>query len=227
MQLLDNLKKVNDNIAAVRAKCGIGYDVALVAVTKTHPAQVVGEAVRAGLTQIGENRVQEAEGKFAALPGLVFTRHLIGHLQTNKANKAVEIFDWVQSVDSLELAGKLDRKASLLGKRLRVLIEVKTSDEAAKTGIAPELAGELAARVAGMQALELRGLMTVAPFTGVEADVRGAFSRLKRLFDDLVSAKLAPGFDTLSMGMSDDYLWAVEEGATMVRLGRTLFGERG
>ncbi len=226
MQVAENLRAVREKIERVRDVSGINYDISIVAVTKTHPSPVIVESVRAGLSEIGENRVQEAEAKFSEIKDIPFVKHLIGHLQSNKASKAAQLFDWIQSIDDAGLAEKVSRKALELGKTIRVLIEVKTSEEAAKTGIAPELAAELAGRIFELPALELRGLMTIAPFTSVEREVRKAFSSLYGLYEGLKSEYPAAKLDTLSMGMSDDYLWAIGEGSNMIRLGRTLFGAR-
>lgn len=227
MQLNETIEVIDGNIERALAKSGARHDVSIIAVTKTHPASVVREAVGAGLNLIGENRVQEAETKFAELTDLKFQKHLIGHLQTNKANRAAELFDWVQSLDSVELAGKLSRKASELGKTIRVLIEVKTSREDTKSGIGADGVAGLIDSILALPSLELRGLMTIAPFTRNEKDVRGSFSTLYALFEHLKTAYPPVNWDTLSMGMSDDYEWAIEEGSNMIRLGRVLFGERG
>ena len=195
--------------------------VRLIGASKTVPAPVLVQAVRAGLADLGENRVQEAEAKAPLLraeltDGAGPVWHLIGHLQSNKARKAVALFDWIHSVDSPRLAEGLDRIAQELGRAPQVLIEVNTSGEASKEGVAPEDAAALIALVAGLGSLRLAGLMTIGPTGG---DPRPAFRLLRRLRD-------AAGLDELSMGMSGDFEAAIEEGATMVRVGSALFGAR-
>ena len=218
-----------ERLAAVRARIAaaaerVGRDpesVRLIGASKTVPAGVLVQAVRAGLRDLGENRVQEAEAKAPLLradltDGAGPQWHLIGHLQSNKARKAVALFDWIHSVDSPRLADALDRIARELGRTPRVLIEVNTSGEASKEGVAPEAAPALIAHVAGLAAIRLVGLMTIGPLAG---DPRPAFRRLRGLRD-------AAGLAELSMGMSGDFEDAVEEGATMVRVGSALFGAR-
>ena len=198
-------------------------DVALVAVTKTHGPDVVRAAIDAGLTQIGENRVQEARPKIAAV-GPRARWHLIGHLQSNKANEAARLFDVIQSVDSEELAAKLGRAAAAEGKTLDVLLQINVGGEEQKSGVEPAGAQAVARAVAALPSLRLRGLMTVPPFLEPE-EVRPYFRTLRGLRDDLSAAY--ESCRELSMGMSEDFEVAIEEGSTMIRLGRALFGERG
>jgi len=218
-----------ERLEAVRARMQaaatrVGRDpasVRLIGASKTVPAGVLVQAVRAGLSDLGENRVQEAEAKAPLLrsdltDGAGPTWHLIGHLQSNKARKAIALFDWIHSVDSPRLADALDRIALELGRTPRVLIEVNTSGEASKEGVAPEDAPALIAHVAGLASLRLKGLMTIGPLAG---DPRPAFRLLRRLRD-------TAGLVELSMGMSGDFEAAIEEGATMVRVGSALFGAR-
>lgn len=227
MSLSENLDRIRNSIEKRRAALGLNYPVTIIAVTKTLPAAVVSEAVYCGLSEIGENRVQEAESKFAELSGLDFTRHLIGHLQENKANKAAALFDWVQSVDSQSLALRLSRKCAELGRTLNICLEVNTSREKSKNGVEPDNAAELCAGVLELPGLVLKGLMTIGPLEGGEQGARAAFSELRRLRDSLENRFRDLKLPVLSMGMSDDYLTAIDEGSTMVRLGRVLFGERG
>lgn len=201
------------------------------AVSKTRPAEAIREALDAGLTLFGENRVQEFQRKSADLSeagvrvgdGGCFV-HLIGHLQSNKAAKAVELFSAVDTVDSLRLAERLDEAARRLGRTLPVLLEIKLSDEEAKTGLAPGSAEltSLLARLPDLDSLRMRGLMTVAPLAPDEA--RGCFRRLRRLRDELASLHQKLDFGELSMGMSGDFEAAIEEGSTVVRVGTALFG---
>jgi len=191
-------------------------EVTIVAVSKGFPPSAIDEAMVAGIADIGENRVQEAAAKIAALRGLPVTWHLVGHLQTNKAKTALELFDIIHSVDSLHLAEVLSSRAQ---RPLPVLLEVNAAGETAKFGFPP---GEVAAAVqsiARLPHLDLRGLMTVAPFVSDPETVRPVFRELRRLRDAL-------GLRELSMGMTDDFEVAIEEGATLVRVGRAIFGER-
>lgn len=197
------------------------------AVSKTHPAALICEAVDAGLTLFGENRVQEFDAKRADLPAGIEV-HMIGHLQSNKAAKAAAIFSAIDTVDSLKLLEKLEDAAKREAKRLQVLLEVKLSEEEAKTGFAPESA-ELQAtleRAADLEHVAVRGLMTVAPLDENPDTARECFRELRRLRDALAKRHPRVRFDELSMGMSGDYEIAIEEGSTLVRIGTALFGAR-
>ncbi len=200
------------------------------AVTKTHPPERIREAYDAGLRLFGENRVQEFVGKASALADLAGAEwHMIGHLQTNKAGKAVELFGAVESVDSVKLAEKLDAAARGLGKRLSVLIEVNVGGEAAKSGVAPESREleELVLAAPRLEGLAFRGLMTVPPFTDDPEGARPYFRKLRSLREAIAARRLAGvGMDVLSMGMSHDFSVAIEEGSTCVRVGTAIFGER-
>ncbi|NPV00456.1 MAG: YggS family pyridoxal phosphate-dependent enzyme [Brevinematales bacterium] len=226
MSVRDNIRSVLERIDNARNRAGINWPVTLVAVSKTRPSGDIVEAVDAGISHIGENRVQEAEKKFAEIPDVRYARHLLGHLQENKANKAAAVFDWIQSLDDTDTARKLDRRAGELGKKLEALIEVKTSDEAAKTGIAPESAEDFTGAVLEMKNLSVRGFMTIAPFTDNEKQVRKAFALLYHTAELTRAVYRDAALDVLSMGMTDDFEWAIAEGSTMVRLGRIIFGER-
>jgi len=218
--LAESLARLEEAIARACRQAGRGRgEVELMAVSKTYPAATIAEAAGLGLRLFGENRVQEFAGKAAELEGLrdgvsqdvPFRVHLIGHLQSNKAARAAELFDAVDAVDSLRLAERLNEAAGKLGKRLPVLIEVKLSAEETKAGLEPESAeaGQLLERLPEFANLETRGLMTIAPW-GVAEDA--AHPKLK--------------LDVLSMGMSGDFALAIEEGATRIRVGTALFGKR-
>jgi hypothetical protein len=216
---------VREEIARVQAREGLGHAVRIVAVTKGHPAAAVRAALDAGLTDVGENRVQEAIQKQDQLPPLPVRWHLVGHLQTNKAKRVPGRFALVHSVDSSRVADALDQAARRGdGGALAVLLQVNVAGEGQKSGCRPEDAVELAQHVAALPGLALAGLMTMAPFTDDEAEQRAAFAGLRRLQERLVQGGLP--LPELSMGMSGDYGAAVAEGATMVRLGTVLFGER-
>lgn len=196
--------------------------VRLLAVSKTMPAERIREACAAGVCEIGENYVQEAEAKFTQLADLSITRHFIGHLQRNKAGKAAALFDVVQTIDSVELAGVLGRRAEALGRTLDVLIQVNAPGEATKAGVAPEAALPLAEAVATVPGLRLAGLMGIGPLGNNEDEIRRCYRTLATLFKQLPPDHRR----VLSMGMTGDFEIAIEEGSTMVRVGTGIFGER-
>jgi PLP dependent protein len=233
MSIEESLKDIESRIAAAAQRSGRSSDqVRLVAVTKTVPAERVLEAICAGVTNIGENRIQEAEGKLNQLEksGEMMRhvkRHLIGHLQSNKARRAVELFDFIHSVDSLKLAERLDIVAAELGKRPVVFAQVDLGKEATKTGVDEADLPALAAFLASSPNLDFRGLMTIPPFFSNPDEVRPYFSRLRDLLVDLNAHKIsAQTLTELSMGMSHDFEVAIEEGATVVRIGTSIFGAR-
>ena len=191
-------------------------DVTIVAMSKSVPPQAIEQAADAGIAHLGENRVQEAAAKIPGLRGLRVTWHLVGHLQTNKAKTALELFDIIHSVDSLHLAEALSHRAE---RPLPILLEVNVAAEASKFGFPPAEVAPAAEAVARLPHLDLRGLMTVAPFVNDPETVRPVFRELRRLRDAL-------GLAELSMGMTDDFEVAIQEGATLVRIGRAIFGER-
>lgn len=217
------LEQVRERIAEHQGRAGWSHPVTVIGVTKTHPPEAVLAAVSAGLRAVGENRVQEALAKQAALPELSVEWHLIGTLQRNKARLAVNRFALIHSLDSVELARELDRRAAPQS-RQPVLVQVNCSGEPQKGGVEPAELEPLLNAVTDLPRLEVRGLMTMAEFTDEARVQRESFRRLRELRD----AARRPGLDLreLSMGMSGDYPVAVEEGATMVRLGTVLFGER-
>lgn len=221
--IAENLIVVQERLSRAAERSGRrAEEIRLVAVTKTQPAEAVRAAVEAGVREVGENYVQEAEEKLAALEPLRFTRHLIGHLQRNKAGKAAALFDVVQSVDGMELARALGRRAELLGRTLDALIEVNISGERTKFGVAPERAVDLAAEVAAVPGLRLRGLMGIGSLGAEEREVRRSFRSLAELFRQLPPEHR----EVLSMGMTGDFELAIEEGSTMVRIGTAIFGAR-
>ena len=225
-ELSEILDEVKAKIAAACERAGRSPDeVEIVAVTKTHGAETVEEAWRAGLGIVGENKVQEAAWKKpASVSGPEW--HLIGHLQSNKVRHALEIFDFIHSVDSEKLADRINFIADEIGASPRILLEVNVSGEKSKSGMCPEDV-EPAVRhiMESCPRVTVEGLMTMAPFSENPEDARPYFRRLRELRDS-VEAKLGVGLPRLSMGMSGDYEVAVEEGATWIRLGTVLFGER-
>jgi hypothetical protein len=201
--------------------------VKLIAISKTVPPERVRQAYEAGLRDFGENRVQEAQAKRPALSDLTATWHMVGHLQTNKAKPAREFFHWVHSVDSQHLAEKLDRASAAAGERLSVLLQVNLGEEATKSGVREEEIRRLAAQVAQMRTLDVRGLMVLPPFFEDPEQARPFFRRLREMARAIDSANLPNvSLQDLSMGMSHDFEVAIEEGATMVRVGTAIFGPR-
>lgn len=227
--LKETLPRIRDEVEEAARRSGrTGADVTLVAVTKSHPLAAVEAAIEAGLRDIGENRVEELEVKVRALaladrPAPRW--HMIGHLQRRKAPRVIGICDLVHSVDTVRLAERLDRFAPEGAAPLPVLVQVNTSGEAAKSGISPEEAREAVHRITELPGLAVRGLMTMAPFTGRESILRDAFGALRRLHEKLGSLEGYRG-EHLSMGMTNDFRIAIEEGSTMVRIGTALLGPR-
>lgn len=221
--LAERLARVRRVIAERQERAGLRHSVRIVAVTKTHGPEAVRAAVAAGVPDIGENRVQEALAKQQVLADLPAVWHLIGSLQRNKVRHAVGRFALIHSVDRAELADELARRVPGGGHQA-VLVEVNTSGEAQKAGVAPAALPRLLEHLAGLPGLEVRGLMTLAPFTDDELIQRRCFAQLRALRERAEAA--GHRLPELSMGMSADYPAAVEEGATMIRLGTVLFGDR-
>ncbi|MBM3246051.1 MAG: YggS family pyridoxal phosphate-dependent enzyme [Candidatus Omnitrophica bacterium] len=225
-----NIWMIEQNISRIRQRiseiCSSANkeaaDITIVAITKSRPADEVRQALQAGITDIGENKVQEAIVKFneigTAHDALRVTWHMVGHLQTNKVKDAVKIFDLIQSVDSLRLAEEIDKQAGRINKIQDVLIEIKISPEQAKSGIKPEEAVQVIERLSRLKNIRAKGLMTIAPAVAQAESARAYFRQLRELRD-----KIKESSWILSMGMSDDFEVAIEEGANMVRLGRAIF----
>jgi pyridoxal phosphate enzyme (YggS family) len=223
----ENWLVLRDRIARAAEGAGRrGGDIEVIAVSKTRSAEEIEAAQQCGLTIVGENRVQEAEEKKAAV-GVSLSWHMIGHLQSNKAGKVVELFDVVQSVDRLSLAQALARRAEAVGRRLDILLQVNTAGTASQSGADPERTVDLVGQVAALPALHIRGLMTIGAHSEDERLVRASFARLRRLAEAVEAAGMdGVEMRDLSMGMSGDFEWAIAEGSTMVRLGTALFGVR-
>jgi pyridoxal phosphate enzyme (YggS family) len=218
-----SLARVRETVASSQAVGGWAHAVRIVAVTKTHGPEAVRAALAVGLTDIGENRVQEAIQKQEALAGEAVRWHLIGTLQRNKARHAACRFALIHSIDRMDLAVELDRRVPDDG-RQAILVQVNCSDELQKGGVEPDRLHQLLDGLADLARLEVRGLMTMSALTGDVNEQRRAFRRLRELRDG--AERLGHRLPELSMGMSGDYPIAVEEGATMIRLGTLLFGER-
>jgi len=213
----DNVAKLRDRIAA---------SIQLVAVTKRTPVEAIREAIEAGITAIGENRIQEALTKFPEI-GRDVQWHLVGHLQSNKAGPAAELFDLIHSVDSLRIAQALSRSASQSGRDLDILIQVNTSGEETKFGVSPQEALPLLEKIHDLPGIHVKGLMTIGPFRPNPEEARPSFHSLRRLSEKIRSLNIdGVEMTRLSMGMSGDFEVAIEEGANLVRIGTSVFGPR-
>jgi PLP dependent protein len=224
-----NLKAVAKQIAVTAESCGRdSSEVQLIAVTKTFPAETILEATAAGQLRLGENRIQEAEPKINALRGIPGIEwHLVGHLQSNKVRRAAELFDVVHSLDGVKLAVRLSEACSAAGRVLRVLLQVDLGHEATKYGADPNQVRDIIATASGLGGIRLDGLMTIPPFFDEPEQTRPYFSALRQLRDTLESEQAGClGQGHLSMGMSHDFEVAIQEGATMVRVGTAIFGVR-
>lgn len=235
MSVAENLARVREQIQSAAQRAGRSPDeITLVAVSKTFPVQAVLEAYAAGARDIGENRVEEAGEKIPAvnrqLGGEPLRWHLIGHLQRRKARDAIALFDLVQSIDTLRLAETLNRHAKLAGKQVPVLLQVNIANDPQKFGFVPQPRAEFwrdMEKVIALDSLRVEGLMTIGPLVATAELARPFFRALRELRDELERRYPGAQWHELSMGMTDDYAVAIEEGATLVRIGRAIFGQRG
>lgn len=219
-KIVENLKFLQEKIASAAEKSfREARDIELIGVTKHVPCESILQAWEGGVRFFGESRIQEAESKIAKLPAAL-SWHMVGHLQTNKVRDALSLFKMIQSVDSLKLAEKLSNVAKGLQKEIEVLLEINIGREPSKFGFLEEEIAAAWERIRSLPGLVVKGLMTVAPYTEDPEAARSYFRRMKALFDGF------PGMEILSMGMSHDYVIAIEEGATMVRIGEAIFGAR-
>ena len=226
MTVKERVESVRERIAAAALRVGRDPgEVLLVAVAKTFPASAVEKVIAAGINDIGENRVQEAKAKIADIKAPCHW-HMVGHLQTNKARLAARLFDWIQSLDSAKLAQELQKAGSGLGKRLRTLIEVNLEQEPTKSGVTEAELFSLLEEASALPNLSIEGLMAMPPYDPNPETVRPYFRRLRRLRDEAASRFPQLDLSHVSMGMSHDFEVAVEEGATIVRIGTAIFGER-
>ncbi len=221
----NNLEIINEKIKKAALKANRHpEEIKLVAVTKTATIEQIKDALSAGVKIIGENKVQEAKEKYQILTTDI-EWHLVGHLQTNKVKYAIEIFDCIQSMDSIKLAKEIDRRSLQFGKITNVLVEVNVSGEETKYGIKPEEVKPFLKEISKFSRIRVRGLMTIAPIGEVKEEVRPYFRKLRELFKEIKSKNIKNvKMDYLSMGMTDDFEVAIEEGANMVRIGRGIFG---
>ncbi|MCJ7578156.1 MAG: YggS family pyridoxal phosphate-dependent enzyme [candidate division Zixibacteria bacterium] len=223
----ENIRNIWSRIEKAAEKTGRDKeDIKLVAVTKTVEVERIKEAIKCGIETIGENRVQEAESKFVQITEKV-EKHLIGHLQTNKAKKAVELFDFIQSVDSQHIAQEISRRAFQMGKAMEVLVEINTSGEKSKFGVDPDQALSFVKLILNSEGIKIKGLMTIGLFSDNSEDTRPCFKKLKAIFDQMKRESL-PNVEMkyLSMGMTNDFEIAIQEGSNMVRIGTGIFGPR-
>jgi len=227
-EIADRLREVRGRISEAAHRVGRNPDdIRLVAVSKTKPIGLIREAIDAGVTALGENYVQELVSKREAI-GDPVEWHFIGHLQTNKVRQIVPFCSLIHGVDSLKLAGEIDRRAGMIGRRQAVLIEVSLAGEASKFGVGEDEAGDLATAIAELPNLRLAGLMTMPPYPEDPEESRPYFVRLRKLQERLRQGGIPPEqCSELSMGMTADYEIAIEEGATIVRVGTAIFGSRG
>jgi pyridoxal phosphate enzyme (YggS family) len=228
MELKQRLEQVRERIRKVCESCNRDADsVRLVAVSKTIPAGTVKEAIESGVRILGENYVQEAREKFDALIQYPVSWHFIGHLQSNKTKYAVRLFDLIHSVDSLKLARELDKQAKKVDKIQQILVQVNISEEDTKSGIRADEAPRLISEISELENLSIRGLMTMPPYFYQPEKVKPFFAALRKLRDQVKERSLTNvSMEELSMGMTGDFEVAIEEGATLVRIGTAIFGER-
>lgn len=217
---------IAESVASLKATIS-SNDVTIITVTKTQSPERIRQAVNAGLSVLGENRVQEAAEKVDALRDFPVEWHLIGHLQTNKVKQAVALFSLIQSVDSLKLAAEIDRQARQAGKIQDILLQINVAGETSKFGISPAQAIAIATEFDALKNIRLRGLMTIAPFFDQAEQTRPIFRQTRELFEQLKPRLARPEhFCWLSMGMTHDYIVALAEGSNMIRIGSGIFGER-
>jgi PLP dependent protein len=222
-----NVSAIKQRIASAAARSNRDpHSIKLLAVTKTVQPHIIEQAIKAGLTAFGENYVQEAREKITAI-GQRVEWHMIGHLQTNKAKYVVHLFDYIHSVDRLELAQEINKRACLIDRKINILIEINVSGEQTKSGITTAESINLIREISVLENVSVKGLMTMAPYSDNPENSRPYFSELRNLRNKIISEGIAGiQMEELSMGMTDDFEIAIEEGATIVRIGRAIFGKR-
>lgn len=227
MSVTENLKRVKERIEKACQRSGRrAEEIQIVAVSKTVEVARINEAIAAGIKIIGENRVQEAWPKFQAI-GPTVRWHMVGHLQSNKVKRVLQFVDMIQSVDSIHLAKEIQRQAEKLDRTVDVLVEVNTSGEATKFGFSPDDTAVAIEEIANFSQLHIKGLMSIGAFLPNPEDVRPCFKLLRNLRDEVMNKQIdRVEMNILSMGMTDDFEVAIEEGSNMVRIGRAIFGER-
>ena len=226
MSLKDMIKLIQSKIESAQKRGGFSHPVQLIAVTKTHPFSLIQKCYDAGITAIGENRIQEASKKFASFDSMPdLARRFIGHLQSNKVKKCLELFDTIDSVDSVKLLKKISNTALQQERTIHVLLEINASGETQKHGFLPDQLNDIS-ECFNIPNINIEGLMTVGPFTRDKEKIRDSFIQLRALRTRIKQSVIQSDMMELSMGMSGDYEIAVEEGSTMIRLGTALFGRR-
>ena len=226
MNIEKNLHHIVDTIEKTKQENELSYDITIVAATKTQPFSLIEKIYSLGINNIGENRIQEAVSKFGTfkdMPNIV--RRFIGHLQSNKVNKFLEMFDTIDSIDSSKLANKINNKAATLKKSIPALLEINTSGDKNKKGFSPKLSDDII-HCMNLDHININGLMTLGPFSRDEDETRQAFVDLRKFSDTLNKEHGGEKLTNLSMGMSGDYVIGIQEGSTMVRVGTSLFGPR-
>lgn len=228
VNIKERVERVLERIAKVCERVGrTPEEIKLVAVSKTFPPDAIREAFLAGVRLIGENKVQEALEKHEALKDLDIEWHMVGYLQRNKVKKALSIFDFIQSLDRISLAEEIDKEAKRLGiSKVKVLVEVNSSGEPTKHGVKPDELLEFINTIQNFDSLDIRGLMTIGPLTEDKGKIRDSFRKMRELFDKMKREFPSLRWEYLSMGMTDDFEIAIEEGSNMVRIGRAIFGPR-
>lgn len=227
MSLKENLAKIKEKVSSIQEKTGLQNKVEIVAVTKTHPFQIIRNSYEAGFLSIGENRIQEASAKFESfelMPDL--KKRFIGHLQSNKIKKCTNLFDTIDTVDNIKLLKKISKVIEEKKRKTSVLLQINTSKDAQKKGFSP-LDIENILACFEIEGVIIEGLMTMAPFTNNKKVIRESFKKLRVLKEEINAQLKNERISELSMGMSNDYKIAIEEGSTMIRLGTSLFGARG
>lgn len=224
MSIQENLTRIHENIESIKKKHHITSNITLIAVSKKKPIQDIEKAIQSGQLIFGENRVQEAETKIPLINPSGIKWHFIGHLQKNKVKKAVELFNVIHSVDKLETAYEINKRCKDIGKVMSVFVQVNTTDETQKSGVLPNALEHLLNEIKDFTNIEIIGLMTMGLFTSVENEIRKPFALLNTLKESMITR--FPFLKYLSMGMSGDYEIAIEEGATHIRVGTSIFGAR-
>lgn len=225
MSTIDNYRKIHDEINNIALSIGRNPEqIQIIAVSKTFPSNIIQEAINSGIRIFGENKVQEAKTKSRELTG-DFVLHLVGHLQSNKAKDAVGLFEVIHSIDKISTAQKVNFEAEKINKIQKILVQVNTSGEDTKNGVTPDSAAGLCREIKALKNMELEGLMTIGPLTENKNETRRSFRELKNLLT-IINTESGLNMKELSMGMSSDYTIALEEGATMLRIGSAIFGQR-
>ncbi|MCP4632596.1 MAG: YggS family pyridoxal phosphate-dependent enzyme [candidate division Zixibacteria bacterium] len=222
-----NYAEVKEKISNVCRRIGIDENnITIVAITKTHTIDVVKTVIDCGIKDVGESRIQEAETKIETVRKLGVNYHFVGHLQSNKVRKAVEMFDLIHSVDSVKIAKVISDESKKAGRRMKLLLQLNCSGEASKSGFQPDEIVDTAGEISEFEGIEIKGIMTIGPWVEDEGMIRDDFRMTKKKFDEVKSKFPKLALEYLSMGMSGDYQIAIEEGANMIRLGTVLFGHR-